>query len=65
MNNLILAAILAFLLAGTDFNRQNPPPLLDNRLFKPARVVDSKKTQALVFSIYKKIKLACLIKENV
>jgi endonuclease I len=54
MNNLILASVLAFSFTGISFTRQQTPPLPDNRLFKPAKIIESKKIQSLAFSIYKK-----------
>ncbi len=57
MNNLILAVIVGFLFTSTDFNSQKKPPLLDNRLFKPPRIVDSQKVQTLILLIYKKKKI--------
>ncbi len=57
MNNLILVAVLALSFTEVDFAGQKTPPLLDNRLFKPAKIVESQKLQPIVLSIYKKEKI--------
>lgn len=54
MNKLILVVALGFSFITTDFTEQKTAPLLDNRLFKPAKVVESQKLQPLALSIYKK-----------
>ena len=67
MNNLILVSVLAFSFTGIGFTRQQTPPLPDNRLFKPARIVEPQKLQSLALSIYKKedidppYKVECLV----
>jgi hypothetical protein len=54
MNNLILGAVLAFSFTGIGFTRQQTPPLPDNRLFIPARIIESQKLHSSVLLIYKK-----------
>jgi len=54
MNNLILTAVLALSFTGIGFTRQQTPSLPDNRLFKPAKIIESQKIPSLALSIYKK-----------
>ncbi len=57
MKIFVLIPVLTLSFIGTDLNHRKAPPLLDNRLFKPARVVESSKIQSLALSIYKKAKI--------
>jgi hypothetical protein len=57
MKILVLIPVLTLSFMGTDLAKHKTPPLLDNRLFKPASAVESSKIQSLALSIYKKAKI--------